>query len=339
MGTLRVHFTADDLARTTVAATVDPMWEILLSRFRLNDLDKAPAYQPWMRRLRSDPVQRANMRTGARLLTTLAPMGPYFPDFLTPAAARNGLEAGLEAIRSTPRHQLRSELQRLAQHVSLPGWVRSLADGEVAALTQLTDALRAYHQAAIAAHDDLIQPAVNVDRAKHVTRFLDIGVEGLLTSMCSTMRWRPPVLEVDYDIDQELHLGGQGLLLVPSFFCRRVPISLADPLLPPVLVYPINPSWEIYATEKSSRRPLETLIGSTRAAVLRAVGTGLTTTQLSRRLKISPASASRHAAVLREAGLITTVRYGAAVVHSRTALGTSLHEGCSSSDRPPAHQE
>ncbi|MEU6720765.1 helix-turn-helix domain-containing protein [Nonomuraea sp. NPDC046802] len=332
MGTLRIHFTADDLARTTIAATVDPLWEMLLSRFRLNDLDKAPAFQPWIRRLRSDPVQRAKIRPGARLLATLAPMGPYFPDFLTPAAARNGLEAGLEAILSTPRQQLRSELQRLVQHVSLPGWVRPLADGEVSALTQITDTLRAYHQAAVASHHDLIQPAVDADQAHHVTRFLDLGVEGLLTSMGSTMRWQPPVLEVDYDVDQDLHLGGRGLLLVPSFFCRRVPISLADPLLPPVLVYPINPSWHMYATETSGRKPLETLIGSTRAAVLRAVGTGMTTTQLSDRLKISPASASRHATVLREAGLITSSRHGPAVLHRRTALGTSLGILCAQQD-------
>ncbi|MEV4800318.1 helix-turn-helix domain-containing protein [Nonomuraea sp. NPDC049421] len=256
-------------------------------------------------------------------------MGPYFPDFLTPAAARHSLEAGLEEIRSTPRHRLRSELQRLARHVSLPSWVRPLADGEVSALTRLTDALRAYHQAAIASHDDLIQPAVAADRAKHVARFLDNGVEGLLASMSPTMRWRSPILEVDYDIDQDLHLGGQGLLLVPSFFCRRVPISLADPRLPPVLVYPINPTWELYAKEDPGRRALETLIGGTRAAVLRAVGTGVTTTQLSHRLDISLASASRHATVLREAGLLTTVRHGPTVVHSRTALGASLLERCS----------
>lgn len=327
MGTLRIHFTADDLARTTIAATADPLWETLLSRFRLHDHVKPAAFRPWIRRLRGDPAQTARMRPGAQFLATLAPMGPYFPDFLTPAAARDGLEAGLEAILSTPRRRLRSELQRLARHVSLPGWVRPVAEGDVAALTQLTTALRAYHQVAIAPHRDVIQSAVDADRAHHVTRFLEGGVEGLLNSMRPLMRWQSPVLEVDYDVDQDLHLGGQGLLLVPSFFCQGSPISLGDPLLPPVLVYPIGRrSWQRPATETSGRGPLETLIGSTRAAVLRAVDFGTTTTQLARRLDISPASASRHAAALRDTGLITTVRQGPAVLHTRTALGTSLHQ-------------
>jgi len=53
-------------------------------------------------------------------------------------------------------------------------------------------------------------------------------------------RWRWPVLEAPYPLDKDVHLAGRGLLLVPSYFCRRMPVTFADPGLPPVLVYPIT---------------------------------------------------------------------------------------------------
>ncbi|MFF5715681.1 winged helix-turn-helix domain-containing protein [Streptomyces buecherae] len=49
-----------------------------------------------------------------------------------------------------------------------------------------------------------------------------------------------------------------------------------------------------------------------------------TTGQLARRLGLSDATASEHAAALRGAGLITTARAGRAVRHLRTALGDLL---------------
>jgi DNA-binding transcriptional ArsR family regulator len=151
------------------------------------------------------------------------------------------------------------------------------------------------------------------------------GLDGLLASMRPLMRWRPPVLEVDYNIDRDLHLRGRGLRFVPSYFCSRVPVSLADPELPPVLVYPIAQqfTWRPLVRPSGS---LDKLVGPTRAAVLRAIGTGATTTQLARRLEASLASVSRHAGVLRDAGLVRSDRDGAAVLHSLTSLGTALRD-------------
>ncbi|MFD9949153.1 ArsR/SmtB family transcription factor [Nonomuraea sp. NPDC059022] len=50
----------------------------------------------------------------------------------------------------------------------------------------------------------------------------------------------------------------------------------------------------------------------------------MTTTQLAEALHLSAPTASRHAATLREAGLITTQRRGQSVLHTRTPLGTAL---------------
>jgi DNA-binding MarR family transcriptional regulator len=54
---------------------------------------------------------------------------------------------------------------------------------------------------------------------------------------------------------------------------------------------------------------------------------GCTTTELAKRCRISLAGASRQAAILREAGLITTRRAGQAVQHDLTVLGRAVLDG------------
>jgi DNA-binding transcriptional ArsR family regulator len=324
---LRVHFTSDDLARTVVSAEPDPMWEILLSRFRLQERCLSVDFRPWARALAACRSRAVAVRAGRRVLRVLAPMGPYFPDFLTPTAARQGLDAGLEALCRTPRRELSGQLEKLARRELLPGWVRPLADGDVATVTALATVLRAYHEAAIAPYNELVGQSVAADHAHRVRAFVVGGLDGLFASMRPLMRWRPPVLEVDYSIDKDLYLDGRGLRFVPSYFCYRVPVSLADPELPPTLVYPISQQfrWR-HATRPGAMRSLDALLGSTRSAVLRSVDHGATTSQLARRLDTSVASVSRHAAVLRNAGLITSHRHDQAVLHVLTPLGVAMLE-------------
>jgi len=69
---------------------------------------------------------------------------------------------------------------------------------------------------------------------------------------------------------------------------------------------------------------LAALLGPTRAAVLRALRTPRGTAELAQEVRISPASASEHAKVLRDAHLIETSRAGRSVRHSLTMLGAAM---------------
>jgi len=75
------------------------------------------------------------------------------------------------------------------------------------------------------------------------------------------------------------------------------------------------------------RRALDALIGRTRAAVLHCVEDGCSTTELACRCGVSIASASQHASVLRDAGLLLTQRRGGSVLHSLTSLGAAVLTG------------
>ncbi|GGP88185.1 ArsR/SmtB family transcription factor [Saccharothrix coeruleofusca] len=313
---LRIHFTAADLARTTLAAETHPLWEVVLSSFRLRDRDRPRAFRQWARTLRPE------VRSAARLLEALTPAGPYFPDFLTPAEGARGLEAGLDAILRTPKPRLTEELRLLHALSPLPDRLAPLTRGDTGALAELVRTLRAYHAAAIAPHEDVIRASVNADRVRRAHDLLDGGVDGLLDGLRPLARWHPPLLEVDYAVDRDLRLDGRGLVLVPSYFCRGRPVAPADPTLAPVLVYPIDPTHRWSAAPRPDA--LAALLGPTRAATLQAIGGGANTTELAQRVGTSPASTSRHTQVLREAGLISSTRHGSAVLHALTPLGAAL---------------
>ncbi|WP_052810069.1 ArsR/SmtB family transcription factor [Streptomonospora alba] len=152
------------------------------------------------------------------------------------------------------------------------------------------------------------------------------GLRDLPAPLRRSARWHGPVLEVAYPVPRDLVLAGRDLHLVPSYFCHRYPIAFYDPQLPPVLVYPaVHTAVPVAAAVDPRRRAaLEKLLGRTRAAVLAAIADGCTTTELSRCLDISPASASEHATVLRSAGLIRSHRERNTVRHRVTELGLRL---------------
>ncbi|MBP2327816.1 hypothetical protein JOF56_008201 [Kibdelosporangium banguiense] len=236
---LRIHFSAEDLRRTCVARSADPLWEMVFSRLRLRERDKALVFLPWARRVRHDIADPA-IASGLRVLTVLSPLGPYFPDFLTPPEGALGLVPAVEAIRATPSGRIRHELHLLSQTARLPSWTRSLAEGDRELLGDIGHSLIDYYRNAIEPYTDTIEAAVDMDCAYRARTMLDSGVDGLLHGMRPLMQWQPPVLKVQYDVHRDLHLRGRGLRFVPSYFCRRVPVALADPDLPPTLVYPVN---------------------------------------------------------------------------------------------------
>ncbi|MCF3134758.1 helix-turn-helix domain-containing protein [Streptomyces olivochromogenes] len=321
---LRIHFTDADLARTRVAAAPDPLWEITFSLHRFQTRQGRWAYADWHRRALAALSEKGLGRALPTRLLPLFPRAAYFPDFLNPAEASLGLAAGLAAIVDTPPDRVRNEVGRLAvQPTGAPSWLTGLTEKENR--EELAAALKDYYNAAIAPYDDQIRARLDSDRHIRCRTLLHGGVERLLGSFGTMMRWRAPVLHVDYPVqDRDLHLGGRGLLLVPSYFCWRIPVALSDPELPQVLVYPLHPVSAPEAVGNRSERPLAVLLGRTRANVLRSTATGATTGELARAAGISASAASQHTTALRDAGLISTRRNAASVLHTLTPLGASL---------------
>ncbi|WP_329385856.1 helix-turn-helix domain-containing protein [Streptomyces sp. NBC_01351] len=329
---LRIHFTGVDLARVRMAGRPDALWETILSFHRLRDRRDVRLFGEW----RTESRIRLNSET--RMLGMLIPSKGYFPDFLTPVEGRYGWDVGLDALRGIRPERMRREMRLLggAGTAVMPPRLRDFMEDGTKHLPRLLGELRAYHRAAVEPYWTHIQAQIEAERAARGRALLDGGADELLASLPPMLRWRAPVLECDYPVDRDVRLRGRGLLLQPSFFCRRTAVTLHDPELPPVLVYPAAAQLASAPTGGEGARPaveeqrvrtLGKLVGHTRSVVLRAIGDGATTSELARRAGVSLASASQHACVMREAGLVTTLRHGNAVLHTVTPLGAALLKG------------
>ncbi|MEV2267273.1 helix-turn-helix domain-containing protein [Nonomuraea africana] len=328
---LRIYFTADDIARTRLAPALDPLWELVLALQMLRPQRGDLLFGAW-RRNAVPHMRQARLAEMLPLLLALTPTIGYFPDFLNPADSIRGLDHGLEAIRTTPVRRLAADLGKLSATKPLPPRARPLAAGDPATLISLTDALARSFDVLVTPHRRALEAAVGRDRQARAHALAVGGVEELLRSFRPMMSWSAGELAVPGHRDQELHLDGRGLLLIPAYFCVGGPLTMFDPELPPVLVYPVERDPDVLPmrTETAS---LAALMGTTRAAALAALRHGpLTTTELARTLNISLASASQHLTVLRQAGLALAHRDRHRMLHQLTALGSALLDGRSPTD-------
>ncbi|MEV6168064.1 winged helix-turn-helix domain-containing protein [Streptomyces sp. NPDC051954] len=328
---LNIHFSSEDLGRVRLASAPDPAWEMLLSLHALGGSPDHVVFGPW-RATALNPLDPS-----ISLLRGLTPPRGYSPDFLTPGAGTT-LETAVDAVMSVGRTRLRSELALLPARRHTAPWMRRLAQGEPEAMRRLGGAVRRYHQRVLARPWPRIRAVIEGERALRARDLLDGGVERLLGNIHPLARWEPPVLRVDYPVHQDLALNGRGLTLIPSYFCWGRPITLRDADLNPVLVYPANRSLQLLTEDPATPQltALVRLLGRTRAAVLEEIATsnGTTGGELARRLGISAASVSEHAATMRDANLIISQRVTNTVWHTLSPLGQALLEGRRPSGEP-----
>lgn len=302
----------------------DPMWEALLGLHVLST--PAPAVpgrlRLWRSRARRQVIER-NLRSACRLLNGLAPAdASYFPDFLTPVEAAEGMAAGLEALRSTSRSRIARELEFAALQRALPSWTWRLADGDRGSLNDVASAVGLFHTRLIRPDWSEVEATVEVDRARVLDAFED-GISAVLGSL-SPFTWRDPVLFAPYPMDRSIRLQGRGIRLIPSFFCHTYPVAIVDPNLPPVVVYPVDHRMSPPSSPQRHSDALEELLGRNRARVLSALKVVFTTSSIAARLAMSDSSVSVHVKILRNADLVTSRRAGAHVVHTLTPRGRLL---------------
>ncbi|MFG1672746.1 ArsR/SmtB family transcription factor [Micromonospora sp. NPDC049282] len=317
MTTLRLN--ATDLSRTVLHAGPAALVELAMAAQRLVLADVPTHLTAWRARTRA--ALRPDMRPYLDLCRT-----PYLlPDFLTPPRFDGDFASLVDRVAGTPDEVLAAELSPLVESGALPARVAPLAAGEAAARARLRAAMLAFHGVALAPYWAEVETAVRADRAVRGHVLADGGLDRVLRDLSPYLAWaetgKSYALSYRCAVadDIELTPGGRGLTLVPCHLAPQ-PFLLADPTGPLVLVYPIRPGPE----HLRSRAPLADLLGRTRAAVLAATADAPGTSQLARRVGVSAATASEHAATLRAAGLITTRRAGASVRHCLTPLGEQL---------------
>ncbi|WP_405796299.1 winged helix-turn-helix domain-containing protein [Streptomyces sp. NBC_01506] len=324
----------EDLARTRVGQP-PPLMELGAAVRMLQHPSHPVRFGAWRN------AARAGLRPEARMVLDLIPPNGWAPTFLTSAAARGPAES-LERVRATPRSRIREDLAHVAEWQQLPPWAHRLAD-DSDLLRQFYDSLDHVCAVVLSPNWSHITGEAATDQAVRMRQMLTGGVQALLSSLNPRrIRWNPPVLEVAMvsGFDGDVHLGGRGLLLIPSVFGAYAPAVDLDAKPQPVVRYPVShdhhdrsaspsPLFALRAggtATPGARSPLTSLLGRTRAAVLQAIAEhpGCSTQELAAFTGITPPSASEHATTLRAAGLVRTARHRNTALHNPTPLGITL---------------
>lgn len=339
---LRLHFTADDLARTRVSPGRGPLAETIWAMTLLRcPVQRQVTLGGWRERaygqLTREPSRPSgrDLRHQLRPLTMLMPNCRDWVDLLTLTGERASFDEGTEALLTLPRDRVLAELHDCDRRSRLPSAAWAIADPRGEARRQLADAVAAAYRGLVEPYWPGVESQLRAEQARRGRILMDGGIDGLLSTLNATrIRWQPPVLDILGPSDGDVYLDGRGLTLVPSVFIGNYPAVLADTDdsrgSPLTLAYPVSgdPAGGIRLWgAQPPGKALAALLGRTRAAVLDSIADGCTTTELARKVGVSPAAASQHATVLREAGLIMTCRQGSAVWHTLTALGSQLLDG------------
>lgn len=321
----RIHFTAADLARVRVAPTLGPMAETLFSLTALRGRVEEPLFGAWRRRVRGALDPRF------AVLAAIAPARLPSFDMVFLAGPGRDLAESAETFLTSPRQAVRVELDFYAgHHGRVPAALGGLIDS-LAARREVLSRVETYHHGAVGPHWTGIRAHLDAERAQRGTILLDQGVDGLLSSLHPSIRWKPPTLYVDAgdQFDDDFALEGRGLQLVSSLFLRTpggdVRPERSRRLRPDLPGRDRRRPCRGHMDGRRIDGALANLLGRTRASVLTAIADGVVTTgALARRLDVSSAAVSQHTAVLREAGLIATHRHRSSVLHNPTQIGLTL---------------
>ena len=132
---------------------------------------------------------------------------------------------------------------------------------------------------------------------------------------------------VSPNLDIRVTLGGRGLLLIPSvFITTKLAVIHEDPW-PPALVYPARGVGNLWAAPATAPDALAGLIGGSRARLLFDLDEARSTSVISVRHGLSPATTSMHLKRLAAAGLVISSRAGKEVRYRRTGLAEDLING------------
>ncbi|MFF4831719.1 DUF5937 family protein [Streptomyces sp. NPDC001315] len=323
---MRLRFGEDDFLRCRFA--LSPLWETQEVVRTLKRPDRHGYHAHWLRRIRT--AADALDLTG---LWLLMPRRGHSPDWLgsPPIGPAAGFEEEIAAVRAADPEAARADTARSL--ADTPGALDSprgrawLAD-PARMIRELSDALEEVWHTLLAPDWPRLRALLEADIAFHSRRLAEVGLGGVLPEINRRCGWHAGTLTVEAHVEYERHLGGQGLVLMPSVFSWPDVISGFDPPWQPTLVYPARGVGGLWA-EPADRlsEALVRLLGRGRAAVLTALDEPATTTALAHRLGLAPSSVSAHLTALRDAGLLTARRYGHQVLYERTPLGIALASG------------
>ncbi len=319
-------FGPDDPARTRFV--VSPAWETMHAIRVIAEPGRHQYHLPWLEAVRP---QAERLDLGP--LLALSPRRGWTPDFLSPVpdTANADMAGELARVRATPPDQVADEVRRSLTErngAPVPPGAWQLLDDPAATRDRVADLLAQCWQLLVEPHWPRLRDRIEADVAFRTRTLADYGLERMLGDLHPRVRWTGRSLVISGMGTARRHLGGAGLLLIPSAFGWPSLAPVIDPPSRPALAYPARGIAELWQPARTAQSDaLARLLGRTRAALLESLAEPASTHTLARRHELAASTVSEHLAALRDARLVTNRRDRHAVMYQQTQLGTALAAG------------
>jgi DNA-binding transcriptional ArsR family regulator len=298
-----------------------PLTEATLSLRLLGQPRLSPVHSPWLQQARGrlDGVD-------LELLRSVVPPGRYIASCLMPPGRvlQPSLEDQLTELTSVTAGALEGDLQEAWSGRTMPRRVASLLKSGPRATAILAGALRDYWDAVIQPYWPRMRAVLEDDISHRMNDLIDDGYYSLFRDLHPEISVAGDRLFVDKPhFDDSVHQASE-MILTPSVFAWPNLILQDGAAGQFGLTYPVRGIarvWEGHdAPAVTDAESLAALLGRARAAILQRTSVPMSTTELARELRQSPAAVSEHLAVLRNAGLVTSRRSGRSVLYRQTPL-------------------
>jgi DNA-binding transcriptional ArsR family regulator len=327
---MRFELGANDLLNSRFA--VSPLFELDNLLRRLSGIGSGKLPRDWAARLR--PKFR-RLRRETQLDALLALQSEHFgAAFVAPPphGLAQTIEQDLATVRETTLRQARREIDKCLSRrpVTVESTLAVLRGRRVVEVLAAT--LEVAWRELLAPDWPQLRAICERDVVHRAGLLSRSGWGSAIDGLHRQVRWRRDGLEIDWPHhpDQSIHLGGAGLLLVPSALIWPRMAAHTDPPWPHTLIYPARGIAALWSASASvSPAALAALVGRSRAVLLVALAEPASTTQLARGLGLAPGAVGDHLTILRNAGMVHRSRSGRSVLYQRTPLGDALVGGTS----------
>jgi DNA-binding transcriptional ArsR family regulator len=330
----------DTAALTKVRFAISPTIELARSVKVLGDPGRQAVHMPWA-------LRTAGALGGLDLSILQALQGSetYNPDFIhpLPAGPLTSVEDDVAAMLATPEEQIRAEILEAYPGEHVPAALNGFVKDPGGAVGRLGGLMRAYWQLALALDWERVRALLEHDIRYRARQMADGGLEALFADLDPQVSWCDGVLSVDKPRQEGrpvgpcatavLELDERGLLMIPSVFAWPNVLLVTAEAWQPTVIYPargVGMLWDQDALVAPDA--LAKLVGRNRAAVLLALDSPRSTSELAGLLGVTSGGVSQQLSVLARAGLVTRQRVRRHVLYLRTAGGDTLVDVTSGAD-------
>lgn len=313
---------ADDL--TAVRFGISPGHELCHSVRALQRPGDYPLPWGWLRTVRGT-VPRADLDVLALLIRE----DGYFPDFLTTTPTWDLTpDAEAERLRDIDDERFRVDMVKVLARTGRAGRpaVQRMLDNPDRARAVIAGAWLSLWRVLMEPVWTQLERLLRADIAVRSRRMAESGIGAMIETLHDRVAWTEGAVRVRMrNWSEVVDCHGSGLVLVPSVMGTAGCLVLTEPPAQPTLFYPAQGVTATWARDPAGvSASLGALLGPARARILLEGHEPRTTSQVAHQTGLAISTASHHLRVLRDAGLLTSTRDGARVLHRRTPLGEAL---------------